>query len=74
MSKRTVITSHTSSRRDSWWFLIQDDDGALYVEHENDDAPEQGKTRWTINEFMQRGDAKRELQQLIDRMFENRNA
>ena len=29
--KSKVIASHTSSQRDSWWYLIQKDDGTLHV-------------------------------------------
>ena len=34
--KSKVIASHTSSQRDSWWYLIQKDDGTLHVGHESD--------------------------------------
>jgi len=36
MSRSTVLGSHTSSQRDSWWYLEQAEDGALYVRYEND--------------------------------------
>ena len=71
MRKTAVITHHTSTQRDSWWYLIQDDDGTLYVEHVDDLNPNHELTRWTINEFICTADRPgRALQKLIDRMFE----
>lgn len=71
MAKRIFITSHTSSLRDSWWWLEQDADGSLHVSHENMDDR---STDWRkpLNEAIKGGGAGygRELQALIDRMFE----
>jgi hypothetical protein len=38
--KSKVIASHTSSQRDSWWYLIQKDDGTLHVGYESDSQGE----------------------------------
>jgi hypothetical protein len=70
--KSKVIASHTSIQRDSWWYLIQKDDGTLHVRHESDT---QGKLtidrEVTINDFMgERSGAQAELQDLIDRLFD----
>lgn len=74
MPKSKVITSHTSGKRDSWWYLVQDPNRALFVEHENDDEPEQGRTRWTLNEALEKGIASPDLQRLVDRMFKDDDA
>lgn len=70
MTKRTFINSHTSSNRDSWWWLEQDADGTLHVVHENQDD---ASTNWRrpINEAMKSGGTGfgKSLQALIDRMF-----
>jgi hypothetical protein len=68
--KSKVIASHTSSQRDSWWYLIQKDDGTLHVGHESDTQGEQIEREVPLNEFMREGaGAQAELQDLIDRMF-----
>jgi hypothetical protein len=69
--KSKVIASHTSSQRDSWWYLIQKDDGTLHVGHESDSRGTLSIDREvTINDFMsERSGAQAELQDLIDRMF-----
>jgi len=68
--KSKVIASHTSSQRDSWWYLIQKDDGTLHVGHETDTQGEQIEREVPLNEFMREGaGAQAELQDLIDRMF-----
>lgn len=75
MTKRTVITSHTSSQRDSWWYLEQEQDGSLYIQYENDDDHSRDY-RKPLHEFIASGwgTIQKELQALIDRMFEQRNA
>jgi hypothetical protein len=68
--KSKVIASHTSSQRDSWWYLIQKDDGTLHVGHESDTQGERIEREVLLNEFMREGaGAQAELQDLIDRMF-----
>jgi hypothetical protein len=68
--KSKVIASHTSSQRDSWWYLIQKDDGTLHVGHESDTQGERIERELPLNEFMREGaGAQAELQDLIDRMF-----
>ncbi len=75
MAKSTVLGSHTSSRRDSWWYLEQDDEGALYVSYENDDD-HSDDWRKPLAEVLANGpsSATELVQQCIDRMFEDRNA
>jgi hypothetical protein len=68
--KSKVIASHTSSQRDSWWYLIQKDDGTLHVGHESDSQGERIEREVPLNDFMRAGTgARAELQDLIDRMF-----
>jgi hypothetical protein len=68
--KSKVIASRTSSQRDSWWYLIQKNDGTLYVGHESDTQGERIEREVPLNEFMREGvGARAELQDLIDRMF-----
>jgi hypothetical protein len=68
--KSKVIASHTSSQRDSWWYLIQKDDGTLHVGHESGSLGERIEREVPLNEFMREGaGAQAELQDLIDRMF-----
>jgi hypothetical protein len=74
MAKIKLIYHHESSQRDTWWHLIQDENGGLHVEHENDNDPTQGTSRWTLNEALEQGLASPALQKLVDRMFEDRNA
>lgn len=73
MAKTAVLGSHTSSNRDSWWYLVQDDNGTLHVEYENDDDPSDNY-RVGINEFLSStgggAGARKELLNLITRMFE----
>jgi len=52
MGQSRVLHSHMSSQRDSWWYLVQDDNGALFIDYENDVSPEDGRTRTPINEFI----------------------
>jgi hypothetical protein len=68
--KSKVIASHTSSQRDSWWYLIQKDDGTLHVGHESGSQGERIEREVPLNDFMCEGaGAQAELQDLIDRMF-----
>jgi hypothetical protein len=68
--KSKVIASHTSSQRDSWWYLIQKDDGTLHVGHESDSQGERIEREVPLNDLMREGaGAQAELQNLIDRMF-----
>jgi hypothetical protein len=69
--KSKVIASHTSSQRDSWWYLIQKDDGTLHVRHESNTQGKRTIDREvTLNDFMsERSGTQAELQNLIDRMF-----
>jgi hypothetical protein len=68
--KSKVIASHTSSQRDSWWYLIQKGDGTLHVGHESDSQGERIEREVPPNEVMREGaGAQAELQNLIDRMF-----
>jgi hypothetical protein len=75
MAKTAVLGSHTSSNRDSWWYLVQDDDGTLHVEYENDDDPSDNH-RVPINDFLKSqggSGARKELMDRIGRMFEDRD-
>jgi hypothetical protein len=77
MGQSRVLHSHVSSQRDSWWYLVQDDNGALFIDYENDVSPEDGRTRTPINEFIAKdrnGAVGKAIQLLIDRMFEDRDA
>jgi hypothetical protein len=77
MGQSRVLHSHMSSQRDSWWYLVQDDNGALFIDYENDVSPEDGRTRTPINEFIAKdrnGAVGKAIQLLIDRMFEDRDA
>jgi hypothetical protein len=68
--KSKVIASHTSSQRDSWWYLIQKDDSTLHVGHVSDSQGERTEREVPLNDFMREGaGAQAELQNLIDRMF-----
>jgi hypothetical protein len=68
--KSKVIASHTSSRRDSWWYLIQRDDGTLHVGHDSASPGERVEREVPLNDFMREGaGVQAELQNLIDRMF-----
>ena len=68
--KTKVIASHTSSQRDSWWYLIQKDDGTFHIGHESDSQGERTEREVPLNDFMREGvGAQAELQNLIDRMF-----
>jgi hypothetical protein len=68
--KSKVIASHTSSQRDSWWYLIQKDDGTLHVGHESGSQAERIEREVPLSDFMCEGvGAQAELQDLIDRMF-----
>jgi hypothetical protein len=76
MGQSRVLHSHMSSQRDSWWYLVQDDNGALFIDYENDVSPEDGRTRTPINEFIAKdrnGAVGKAIQLLIDR-FEDRDA
>jgi hypothetical protein len=53
--KSRVIASHTSSQRDSWWCLIQKDDGTLHVGHETDSQGERIEREVPLNDFMREG-------------------
>jgi hypothetical protein len=77
MGQSRVLHSHMSSQRDSWWYLVQYDNGALFIDYENDVSPEDGRTRTPINEFIAKdrnGAVGKAIQLLIDRMFEDRDA
>ena len=68
--KSKVIATHTSSLLDTWWYLIQRDDGTLHVGHESDSQGERIESEVPLNDFMREGaGAQAELQNLIDRMF-----
>lgn len=73
--KFVVLTSHMSSLRDSWWYLEQDEDGSLWVRHENDDD-HSVDWRKPLHEAMAAGGTGfgKELQKRIDRMFEDPDA
>lgn len=78
MGKTTVLGSHTSSQRDSWWYLEQGEDGALYVRYENDDD-HSDDWRLPLHEVLVSGSsaggmssARQRVQERIDRMFEDR--
>jgi hypothetical protein len=71
--QRTVLCSHTSSRRDSWWYLEQDDDGSIWIRHENDDDHSDDWRR-PLQEVLMKGSGSgcdRELQERINRMFQD---
>ena len=68
--KSKVIASHISGRGDTWWYLIQRDDGTLHVGHQSDSQGERIEREVPLNDFMREGaGAQAELQNLIDRMF-----
>jgi hypothetical protein len=68
--KSNVIASHTSSQRDSWWYLIQKDDGTLHVGHESDSQGKRIEREVPFKRLhARRRCAQAELQNLIDRMF-----
>ncbi|TCM21485.1 hypothetical protein EDF56_101149 [Novosphingobium sp. PhB165] len=72
MTKTSVLGSHTSSLRDSWWYLEQDADGSIFVRHE-DDEDSSKNWRKPLHEVMAgNGSAKKLVQERIDRMFEDR--
>lgn len=70
--KSIDIRSVSNEVRDSLWKLIQDDDGALFVEQKADYPDGTHRERVVpINEFMKEsGPPPRWLQQFIDRMFD----
>ena len=69
--KTKVIASHTSSQRNSWWYLIQKDDGTLHIGYESGSQGESIEREVPLNDFMREGaGAQAELQNLIDRMFD----
>jgi hypothetical protein len=61
-----------SGKRDSWWFLIQKDDGTLHVKHTSDgrNSNLHIDREVPLNDFLRSGGLP-ELQALIDRMFED---
>jgi hypothetical protein len=71
--KSKEFAHHANEVRESRWRLVQAEDGALYVEQEAD-YPDIGKKERSvpINDFLREGPAgpPRELQKLIDRMFD----
>jgi hypothetical protein len=75
MPKVTVLGGHTSSQRDSWWYLVQDENGQLFVKYENDDDYS-GDWEKPIAEVLANGPstAKTLLQERIGRMFEDKDA
>jgi hypothetical protein len=65
-----VITSHTTQSRDSWWYLVQEEDGTLWVKYKSDQQGEKVEATHSINDFLKKGGpGKAELQKLIERMF-----
>jgi hypothetical protein len=76
MINTTVLGSHTSSQRDSWWYLIQRADGSLWVKYENDDDHSDDWEK-PLHEVLTSNvgvSAKELVQSRIDRMFEDRKA
>jgi hypothetical protein len=68
--KSKVIASDTSRQRDSWWYLVQKDDGTLHVGYESDCQGERIEREVPLNDFIREGaGAQAGLQNLIDRMF-----
>lgn len=74
MGKVSVLGNHTSSHRDAWWYLEQDDDGGLFVSYENDDD-HSSDWRKPLHEVLAdtASTAGRLVQERIDRMFEDRS-
>lgn len=73
MPKSIFLNSHTSSNRDSWWYLEQDADGSLWVRHENQDDD---TTNWRrpLHEALASGGATgygKALEERIGRMFKD---
>jgi hypothetical protein len=71
--KTKLIADRSSSIRNSRWLLLQNDDGTLHVEQVAE-YRHGGRQRRVvpINDFMQEnGPPPRELQKLIDRMFDD---
>jgi hypothetical protein len=71
--KTRVVASHITSRRDTWWYVIQEDDGTLHVGQDSDwVGGEQVERTIPINGFLREGGGPQgELQKLIDKMFEH---
>lgn len=70
MAKTAVLGNHTSSRRDAWWYLEQDDDGSLYIKYENDDD-RSDNWRKPLHEVLAGSDgAKRRFEAWIGQMME----
>ena len=75
-SKQGIAQPHVEPAR-FLGYLVQDDNGALFIDCENDVSPEDGRTRTPINEFIAKdrnGAVGKAIQLLIDRMFEDRDA
>lgn len=74
MAQRTVLGNHTSSNRDSWWYLEQDDDGGLFVRYENDDHSDDWRKPLAQVLANLTSSAAQRVQARVDRMFEDRDA
>ena len=72
MTKTTVLSSHTSSQRDAWWYLSQREDGSLWVSYENDDDHSDDWEKPLAVVLAEGGSAAKRVQERIDRMFEDR--
>ena len=69
MSKRVILGSHTSSQRDSWWYLEQDSDGGLFVRYENDDDHSDDWRKPLHEVLAGSGSAKAQVEQWIGLMM-----
>jgi hypothetical protein len=72
-ARSKMFAHHADEVRESWWRLIQAEDGALYVDQEATYRDGEHKQRTVqINDFLrENGPPPRVLQTLIDRMFED---
>lgn len=75
MAKTAVLGSHTSSQRDSWWYLSQHDDGSVWVRYENDDDHNDDWEK-PLQEVLVSGPAgaKERVEAWIGRMLEKKDA
>lgn len=70
MAKSIVLGNHTSSLRDSWWYLEQRDDGSLWVRYENDDDHSDDWEKPLADVLVEGGSTAEVVQKRIDLMFD----
>ena len=74
MGKTVVLGSHTSSNRDSWWYLEREEDGSLYVRYENDDDHSEDWRKPMHEVLAGSGSAKNRVQEWIGSMMDKSDA